>query len=147
MLLATGALVGGCRSRTEASRPLPQAKFGLFFGGQVQQRTEIPFELDSTRQTLGLRLDFGSPVTHPTEIRWILNYPTARRGPRGRSNAPRAERSDSSTLAAGADRFEQLLTLRPSDFPGTYNVRVFVDSKLVLDRPFLVTSRQLEADD
>jgi hypothetical protein len=133
-----------CKSRVApAESKVVSAQFGLFFGGQIQQRLELPFELDSTRQTQGFHLKFREPVRQPTQIEWTLDYPTARTGPRGPSNAPRAERTERATLPVGADRFEQSLTLQPTDLPGTYNLRICVDEEIVMDRPFLLVNKRL----
>jgi hypothetical protein len=145
--LLLGAALG-CNSQVSRSESkVATAQFGLFFGGQVQQRVELPFELDSTRQTQGFHLRFSGPVKHPTLIEWTVDYPTARTGPRGPSNAPRAQRTEHATVSVGADRFEQSLTLRPTDVPGTYNIRVCVDDELVMDRPFLFVTKKSSQDD
>lgn len=145
-LVAVGFV--GCNSaETPPPSKVISAQLGLFFGGQIQQRIELPLELDSTRQTQGFRLQFARPLLRPAEVEWTLNFPTARTGVRGPSNSPRAERTERLTVPAGADRFEQLLTFRTTDVPGTYNLRVFVDEELVLDRPFRLVNRQLTADD
>jgi hypothetical protein len=142
-LLALSAL--GCKNPLAGSNSnLAVAQFGMFFGGQIQQRVELPFEFDSTRQTQGFRLLFERPLAKKTVVEWTLDYPTARTGPRGPSNAPRAQRSERAILPKGADRFEQLLTLRPTDVPGTFNIRVSVDDTVVLDRPFRLMPRQVD---
>jgi len=140
----------GWSCKPEASTPESnrvEAKFGLFFGGQIQQRLELPFELDSSRQAQGFQLMFREPVKRPTQLEWTLDYPTTRAGPRGPSNAPRAARIERATLPIGADRFEQSLVLRPTDVPGTYNIRVLVDGEIVMDRPFLLVEHRLDRDD
>jgi hypothetical protein len=139
-------LLGGCSPPLEPSESCVSAQFGLFFGGQIQQRIEIPFELDSTRQTQGFRLVFDRPIPRPTTVEWSLNYPTLRSGHRGPSNAPRAERTDRATLPQGADRFEQMLTLRPTDVFGTYDIRVQLDDDIVLDRSFRLSPKQLDSE-
>ncbi len=142
--LLTGAATACKLQASPPQSKVLSAQFGLFFGGQVQQRVELPFELDSTRQTQGFHLRFREPVKLPTLIEWTLDYPTARTGPRGPSNAPRAQRTEHATLPVGADRFEQSLTLRPTDVPGTYNIRVYVDDELAMDRPFLFVPKRFD---
>lgn len=137
----------GCRNQSDASQRPPLAQFGLFFGGQIQQRTDIPLEFDSTRQTIGFRILFPEPLSRSTDVEWILDYPKARSGRRGRSNAPRAERTERTTLLEGMDRFEQVVQLRSTDLPGTYNIRVLVGSQIVLDRPFRMLSRPIDVDE
>jgi hypothetical protein len=145
LMLAHG---GSCKDRSSSNDPqIERAEFGLFFGGQIQQRTELPLELDSTRQTQGFRLVFDAPASRPVPIEWTLNYPTERVGPRGPSSSRRAERTERAVLPVGGGQFEQLLALRSSDVPGTYNIRIRVADDIVLDRPFrLVPKQPLDED-
>ena len=123
------------------------AQFGLFFGGQVQQRLELPKPLSHNQSSQGVRLEFRRRLPSPTQVTWYLDHPTARNGPRGPCNAPRAIRSTSVMVPAGSDRFEQALTFEPTDPPGTYNVRVLVGDELVLDRSFRIVPSRLEDGD
>jgi hypothetical protein len=138
--------LGSCSRRLQPSESCVSAEFGVFFGGQIQQRLEIPFELDSTRQTQGFRLVFDGPLQKPTTVEWSLDYPTLRTGPRGPSNAPRAERTERAALSQDADRFEQMIALRPIDPLGTYDIRVRLDDVIVLDRPFRLVPKQLDGE-
>lgn len=142
------SLVSACNSgETRASSMVKAAHFGVFFGGQVQQRLEIPLSPDPTQNTQGIRLEFRSPLPQATQITWDLDYPNARNGPRGPGSAPRSTRTETATVPAGADRFEQLLTLDPASMPGTYNLRVTLGEELALDRCFRVVRQRLNSED
>lgn len=115
-------------ARPETPRgPIERAELGVFFGGQVQERREIPFSLDRTKQTLGFRLTFREPQSRPAELRWEIDRP----GPRGRGRA--VEMGDAKARA-GQTVFDQEIVMKPGDPLGTWNIRVFVDGEAVLDR-------------
>lgn len=140
--------LGACNSgETRARSMVKAAYFGVFFGGQIQQRLEIPLSPDPSQNTQGLRLEFRSPLPQATQVTWDLDYPTARSGPRGPGNAPRSTRTETATVPAGADRFEQLLRLDPASLPGTYNLRVILGEELALDRSFRVVRQRLNSED
>lgn len=136
VVLCSALSLFGCRSTPKRT---VEAQFGLFFGGQIQQRSVLSIDTNASVQPLGFRLLFEAPVTHPTDIEWTLDFPAAKAGPRGPSNVPRGERTDRVVLPKGAEQFEQLVRLRSTDVPGTYNVRIKVDADTVLDRPFRLT--------
>jgi hypothetical protein len=143
----------GCSPRHDDSstrlHPLVlSAEAGLFFGGQVSRRTDIPFELDQTRQTQGFRLHFASPLPHEARVDWELDVPGGTDTSRGAGSVSRTERSDSARVPMGAQSFEQRLTFAPTDHTGTWNLRVRFDSVVVLDRPFrLVIPTRRDRDD
>src|SRR5690606_38783979 len=70
-LLLTLALA--CTPNSQS--PLERAEFGVLFGGQVQERTEIPFELDTTKQALGFVITLNQPLTKPTVLHWEVSKP------------------------------------------------------------------------
>jgi hypothetical protein len=133
LLLALGLFlaVPACRSKQRVQR----AEFGVFYGGQVQERREIPFELDRTKQTHGIRIELAAPFDRDTEVTWEIDKPNpTRRGP----GSARMAELGRARLPKGQDRFERIFAFQPDDAPGTWNVRVLLDGQLVIDRPFLV---------
>lgn len=147
LLVAATVLCHGSACTTNPTAPLNEvasAQFGLFFGGQVQQRRELPKPLNQNQSDQGLRLEFRRRLTTPTQVTWHLDHPTARSGPRGPCNAPRAIRTTSVLVPAGSDRFEQAIPLEAEDPPGTYNLRVLVGDELALDRSFRVVPSRME---
>jgi len=142
-LLLSIALAGTGACEPERPPPLVKsAKFGVFFGGQIQERRDIPFELDRTRQSQGFRLDFSAPLASDLSITWKLTVPEApspahKKTARDAPAAPERSRSLSGvdTARAGATRFEHETPFEPGDPLGLWNVRVVLDGKVVIDRP------------
>ncbi|MGC4066542.1 MAG: hypothetical protein QM784_18285 [Polyangiaceae bacterium] len=129
-------------SRSEMTAP--RAEFGVFFGSQIQQRSELLLQLDESRQRQGFRLEYPRAVSRPLAITWEIDYPMRRTGSHGPGNAPRGIRTGSATMPVGSDRFEQTVALLPTDSPGTWNLRVKADGVVVLDRPFRVVTTTFE---
>jgi hypothetical protein len=136
LLLALGA---GCRARAEQS-PALVAKFGIFFGGQVQERNELPLEADRTRQSQGIRIDMDPPPSEPLEVRWELSLPAGKRtlDGQGRKAPGRRTRSGHVSMRPGEPRLEQVLPFAVDDPLGLWNIRVLVADRVVIDRPFVV---------
>lgn len=139
---------GACeRSSPTGQQELERVQFGLFYGGQVQERREIPFELDRSRQTLGFVLQFETPLAEPVELRWELSKPgkpaaqgAAARDPVNQLSAPdrRITELHRRLLAAGDQRVVQSLAFTPGDTPGLWNIRITLPDRVVLDRSFTV---------
>jgi hypothetical protein len=120
--------------RGVAASLVSEAEFGIFFGGQVQERDEIPFELDRARQIQGIRLAFAKPLERDSIVRWELDMPGPER------DAARVVRLGEAGVRAGQTRFEQVVPFSPGDRLGIWNVRVIVDNELVLDRSVVVSA-------
>lgn len=129
----------GCQ-KPEASSLVEEARFGVFYGGQIQERSELPFELDAARQRQGFRVVLSRPLPEPSELFWEFSRP-GRRKP----NDPTLSRAEgrvtalgSATLSPGQQRFEEQLVFRPGDQLGLWNVRVWWGERVLIDRPFTV---------
>jgi len=137
-------LVLGCGRRPAADGlpgPTARAEFGIFYGGQVQERDQIPLEPDRTRQRQGIRLDFDGPLPREVTVSWEIDMPGDTRGvrdARGRAGRGRLVKLDEARVPAGRTRFDQTIELLPDDPMGTWNIRVRVDGEIVIDRPFEV---------
>jgi hypothetical protein len=135
-----------CAPKQSTPKPLVRhAEFGVLFGGQIQERRELPFELDRSKQTLGFRIEFSDRLGADTDIEWRVDRParSARvvRASRHAKPLPDAERSPlggKETVRAGEIRCERTVNFEPGDPLGLWNVRVVVRGKVVLDRPFEV---------
>ena len=106
--------------------------FGVLFGGQVQERKEIPFELDTSKQSVGFRIE-ARASDRVRRIRWELTRPSSSGDPTGRVT----ELGDT-LLPANQSSFEQVLRFEPGDPLGLHNIRILLDDRVVLDRPFVV---------
>ena len=138
-LLACGTLVA-CRPDADG-RAADKAQFGVFFGGQIQQRTEIPFVIDRSKQTHGFRIEFATPPTSDRPVRWELDMPASSkrvRNERGRRGSGRLTRVGTGQARAGQARYEQVMNFDPGDPLGVWNLRVTVGTTPVLDQSFLV---------
>jgi hypothetical protein len=130
-----------CLERGEPSAPSVAAEFGIFYGGQVQERDQIPLDIDVTRQSQGFRLQIEPAPSEPLEIRWEVGMPGSgrpRRDSRGRLARPRKVLLGQARWRPGETLFEQSLPFSAGDPLGLWSVRVLVGSRVVLDRPFLV---------
>jgi hypothetical protein len=116
--------------------PIEKAEFGVLFGGQVQERTEIPFELDTTRQALGFVITLEEPLTSPATLHWELSKP----GPSSRLPDPMDRRVElfDAPLAAGQTRISKPVVFEPGDSLGLWNIRVVLGNHLAIDRSFMV---------
>ncbi|HVU01806.1 MAG TPA: hypothetical protein VHE30_08640 [Polyangiaceae bacterium] len=137
------ALVLLACQRPPAPSPGPTAKFGIFFGGQIEERREIPFELDTAKQTQGFRVEFGGPLPREESVEWTITRPPMpkRRAPRkaqAEPEPPRGPITGMERVRAGESRYERRLDFTPGDPLGLWNVRVVADGRVVLDRPFEV---------
>jgi hypothetical protein len=148
VLFAVLALLSGCKSEPTKSF-VSSAKFGVFFGGQIEERRDIPFELDTAKQTQGFRIEFDGRLPSDSEVVWKIDMPaaaapskTAR--PKNGKPPPEAHRKSitgKATIQAGLAKFDQVVPFEPGDPLGLWNARVVVGGKVVIDRPFEVYDR------
>jgi hypothetical protein len=118
-----------------------RAEFGVLYGGQVQEREELPFELDPSRQRIGFRVTLTPAPEDALEVRWELGRPgTGRRvaDSHGRKARPRQVQLGRAHYRSGETTFEQALAFSPGDPLGLWNIRVQLGSEVVIDRSFLV---------
>lgn len=111
-----------------------QAKFGVFFGGQVQELKEIAKELDPGRQQHGFRLTFRAPLPRDVPVAWELSLPATDKG------GPRAALVGQASAKAGQSLLEVPLSFRPSDPLGSWHAKVSADGQVVIDRDFTVVA-------
>jgi hypothetical protein len=141
-LPALAVVLAACQARGNgASDGRVRAEFGIFYGGQVQQTDQIPFELDAARPRHGFRLTESPAPAQPLAVHWELGSPG--RGQRvrdsqGRKARPRQVQLGRAHFRPGEAVFEQVLPFAPDDPLGLWNIRVLIGGQLVIDRPFLV---------
>jgi hypothetical protein len=138
--LALLCLAPGCERWASPPGSNLRAEFGVFYGGQVQERQEIPLVLDRKQQLQGFRLQRTPPPAEPLPVRWEISKPgTGRRlrSPRG-FEAQRRVQSGQAEWRPGEPVFEQALPFSAGDPVGLWNLRVLYGDRAVLDRPFLV---------
>lgn len=149
-VLALSALGCGTGPVAPSAGPITRAKLGLFFGGQVQERDEIPFDIDPSGCRHGFRIEFGEPLRRSVAVAWEIDRPEITRAPVRRKNKnavplpplpPSVERGEASA-EPGETFFDRVFAFHPGDPLGTYNTRVLVDRKLVIDRSVAVYDPQ-----
>jgi hypothetical protein len=134
--------LAACEARgNAASHASVSAEFGILYGGQVQERDELPFELDAAKQRQGFRLVQSPPPAQPLEVRWELGRPGRGRrvaDSQGRRARPRQVQLGRAHFRPGEAVFEQVLPFEPDDPLGLWNIRVLIGDLVVIDRPFVV---------
>ena len=146
--LALFLALAACRERAAPAPGVVQrAQFGIFFGGQVQEREQIPFEASRARQVQGFRLDFRAPLERDLGVEWEINRPRASQKGLHKTTASgeRLVQLGQAQARAGQTRFEQVLPFEPGDPLGVWNIRVLVGGQLVIDRRFLVYDEEARA--
>jgi hypothetical protein len=132
LLLALAVSVSACEKPSEP--PAVRASFGVFFGGEVQERKELPLVLDRTRQVHGIRLDFRDPPERPLRVTWEIEKPAGAKNEDGGKVTDYGE----TRTRVGEARIEIPLAFRATDRPGAWHVRVSVAERVVLERAFVV---------
>jgi hypothetical protein len=147
-LLALGLL--GCQGKPEPDPLVERASFGVFFGGQIQDRKELPFELDPSKQSCGIRIDFRAPLTRAVKVGWEIARPLAGKIGKGDAGADHVTEVGEAFARIGEKRLDVPILLRQGQVLGTWHVRVRVDERTVIDRDVLsIDPRELrlrEAD-
>ena len=129
--LGLAALLG-CRQAADA--PPVHARFGVFFGGQIQERSEIPLVFDRARQNIGVRLEFSTQPASEARVTWELEKPRAGKG----KNLGNVVEYGEARTRPGEPVLDVPLAFRDGDRAGSWRIRVALDGKNVLDRAFNV---------
>jgi hypothetical protein len=136
-LAALGAAAGCAKPKRP---PGVRARFGVFFGGDVQEREELPLILDRLRQTHGIRIDFDETPSAPLRVTWEIEKPgTGRDGSGGLVDYGEVK------TRTGARTLDIPLSFREGDKPGAWRVRVMLEEKELLNRNFRVVTAGTEA--
>ena len=143
-LFALLALASVCGCQKGAERAPVTARFGVFFGGQIQEREEIPLVVDRARQTIGVRLEFSTPPASEGRVTWELEKPRAGKG----KNLGTVVDYGEARTRPSEPILDVPLAFREGDRPGAWRIRVALDGKSLLDRPFkVVPPADAPADD
>jgi hypothetical protein len=136
----------GCK-REKPAELVARASFGIFFGGQVQERQEIPFELDRAKQMQGFRIDFSEPLAKEVKIAWEIDRPAPGRRPAKRNEPERIVELGEAVARTGLSRFDQMIPFKPGEALGSWKVQVRADDKLVIDRKVVIYDPAVRARD
>jgi hypothetical protein len=130
--------VTNCTPKSDPDPLLERAAFGVFFGGQIQDRKELPFELDPAKQEQGIRLDFRAPLTRGVPIAWEIARPASAKAAKSDAGVEQIVEVGSATARVGESRLDVPISLRQGQVLGTWHVRVKVEARVVIDRDVLV---------
>jgi hypothetical protein len=132
VLLVFGALaLAGCRKREEPKAV--RASFGVFFGGEVQEREEVSLVLDRARQSIGIRVEFRDPPEGALTVTWELEKPRA-----GKDAGAGLVDYGQARTRPGEPTLDIPLAFRSGDPTGNWRVRVGLGAETILDRGFRV---------
>lgn len=140
-------LLLGC-NRGNSSSDLPvRAQAGIFFGGQVQNRSDWPLILDKARQTQGFRLEFKQALKEPAQIDWEIVHPPIPAKRHSSSSGDPQPSAFTVTVPAGTERFDQLIPFSDIDRPGVWRLRVTVNGRNVLSKSITVVAKPNSVND
>jgi hypothetical protein len=122
----------GCRKRED--RKDVSARFGVLFGGQIQEREEIPLVLDRSRLALVVRVEWAEPPETAERVHWELAQPVNPKDADGGSLVAYGD----ARARPGEPTLDVPLAFKPGDKPGPWHVRVEVEGRPVLTRAFRV---------
>lgn len=128
----------GCQSKPERDPLVERAAFGVFFGGQIQDRKELPFELDTAKQSCGIRVDFREPLARSVRLDWEIARPLNAKASRTDAGPERVTEVGEAAARVGERRLDVPILLRQGQVLGSWHVRVKVDERTVIDRDVLV---------
>jgi len=144
--LALSLCLLGCQSKPEPDPLVERAAFGVFFGGQIQDRKELPFELDLAKQRCGFRIDFRAPLERSATVSWEIARPLSAKASKSDAGADRVTEVGTAAARVGERRLDVPVLLRQGQLLGTWHVRVKVDERAVIDRDVqVVDPRELRA--
>ena len=142
-LIALALCVLGCPAKSDPDPLVERAAFGVFFGGQIQDRSELPFELDQAKQRIGIRVDFRAPLTRTVPVAWEIARPVSVKASKSDAGTEQVVEVGDESARVGESRLDVPLALRQGQVLGTWRVRVKVDARVVLDRDVLVFDERL----
>jgi hypothetical protein len=140
------ALCFGCWHRQGDPLEGAHVQFGVLFGGQIQERKQVPFELDPVQQTLALRIELERPLTEDTSVHWEWSKPGAPKGAaRLTSPEDRTTEFGDEAFPKGQKQLDKVFRFKPGDNLGMWNIRVSTQSRVLLDRPLAVVAPRVHA--
>jgi hypothetical protein len=128
----------GCQNKPEQDPLVERAAFGVFFGGQIQDRKELPFELDPSKQSCGIRIDFKAPLARSVAVGWEIARPLGEKASKADGGLDRVTEVGQAAARIGERRLDIPILLRQGQVLGSWHVRVKVDERAVIDRDVLV---------
>lgn len=125
-LLVTGMLLG-CSTASS----VPEAELGVFYGGQIQELRRVPLSDQPGKDRYGFQVHLGAPVAATTPVTWEIARPARYEAGKW---VPAQTEVGHEDLSAGESQFSKVFSFQPGAALGTWNFRVLVGRRLVLDR-------------
>jgi hypothetical protein len=122
IMVSIGAFFACSRFRDE---PIPAVRVdaGIFFGGQLQERTKWPLLIDPARQSQGFRIRFRTPLRESAHLVWDLTRPKLDHKRRVVLTKSEFEAS----LPAGTEQTDQVIVFDENDRIGKWKLDVTLD--------------------
>jgi hypothetical protein len=120
---------------------------GIFFGGQLQNRTEWPLVIDTARQSQGFRIKFRRILAKPARVSWEITRSSSPSPKRNATHNESATEKFSATVPQGTDRFDQLIQFSENDRFGVWKLRIAVDDTPVWNHPVHVIGKTANSFD
>ena len=136
--LALSLALAGCPAKSDPDPLVERAAFGVFFGGQIQDRKELPFELDPAKQLCGIRIDFRAPLARAVPVGWEIARPISSKAAKSDAGSEQVVEVGNASARVGESRLDVPISLRQGQVLGIWHVRVKVDARVVIDRDVLV---------
>jgi hypothetical protein len=130
--------MASCTPKSDPDPLVERAAFGVFFGGQIQDRRELPFELDPAQQQQGIRIDFRAPLVRAVPVTWEIARPAFVKAAKADAGVEQVVEVGDATARIGEARLDVPLSFRQGQVLGSWHVRVKVDARVAIDRDVLV---------
>lgn len=140
------SILSGCPAKSDPDPLVERAAFGVFFGGQIQDRKELPFELDPAKQRVGFRIDFRAPLTRAVPVSWEIARPLNAHAAHSDAGADRVTEVGQASARVGETELDIPISLRQGQVIGAWHLRVQVDARVVLDRDVTVFDQRERLD-
>jgi hypothetical protein len=137
-VVTLGLTVLSCTHPSVPDPLVERATFGVFFGGQIQDRKELPFELDPAKQQQGIRIDFRAPLARAVPVAWEIARPISAKAAKADAGVEHIVEVGDATARAGEARLDVPVSFRQGQVLGAWHVRVKVNASVVIDRDVLV---------
>ncbi len=132
LMIGLGAL--RCSAKSDPDPLVERAAFGVFFGGQIQDRKQLAFELDPAQQSTGFRIDFRAPLKRAVQVSWEIARPLGAHARPADAGADQVVEVGQVVARVGETRLDVPVLLRRGQALGAWHVRVKVDARVVLER-------------
>jgi hypothetical protein len=134
-LAVVSCLLASCDSKPAGGA---HAAFGVFFGGQIQDRSELAYELDPMQERHGIRVDFDKELDRERVVSWEIAMPLGKQAHAPDAGSEQVVEVGEARARKGSSRLDVPLAFRPGQSLGRWHVRVRLDMQTLIDRDLVV---------